>query len=191
LNQKRTWHRFPSLDDSVANLKLKKSELTEAKKVIERIEKLLQKILEAKLEIAEFNKISHLLVSGKANVRGAPPRIAVENWKDAETLALLYVKWLGFQDAKKSKAGSDEGKDVESSKCVAQVKDMGTGATREMVQRLFGVASAEKKTPIFFSRTYAKTAVDWANTHNIALFSFNIRGVVTPVTEKAKQLTLR
>jgi hypothetical protein len=65
---------------------------------------------------------------------------------------------------------------------------MGTGATRPMLQQLFGVASAEKKTPIFFSRSYARTALEWGEQHNIALFKFDLRGTITPVTEMARKL---
>ena len=59
------------------------------------------------------------------------------------------MRWLGFSDSQKTASGSDLGKDIDSIAAVAQVKDMGTGVSRPMVQQLFGVASAEKKIPIF------------------------------------------
>jgi hypothetical protein len=57
-----------------------------------------------------------------------------------------------------------------------------------MVQQLFGVASAEKKIPIFFARSYAKTAIEWSAEHDVALFQFNLRGEVKGLTERALKL---
>ena len=71
------------------------------------------------------------------------------------------MRWLGYADARKTRGGTDEGKDVDSFKAVAQVKDMGTGVSRPMLQQLFGVAAAEKNIPVFFARSYAKTAKEW------------------------------
>jgi hypothetical protein len=116
------------------------------------------------------------------------PKMDIENWEDAENFAVKYMRWLGFADARKTRAGSDEGKDVESSKAVAQVKDMGTGVSRPMLQQLFGVAAAEKKIPIFFARSYAKTAKEWGQKHGMALFQFSIRGDVKAVSTKAEQI---
>ena len=114
--------------------------------------------------------------------------MAIENWEDAEVFAVKYMRWLGFADAQKTGSGSDEGKDVDSSKAVAQVKDMGTGVSRPMLQQLFGVAAAEKKIPVFFARTYAKTAKEWGQKHGMALFQFSIRGDVKAVSTKAEQI---
>jgi hypothetical protein len=187
---KQDWPRVPQLDNLVARLKQKTKDLASAKAEVKVAEKLVEKIVRAKEEVEEYKKISHVLSSTNTNGKGkgAPPRISVENWEDAEELAVRYVRWLGFVDARRTKAGSDEGKDVESSKCVVQVKDMGTGATRPMLQQLFGVASAERKFPIFFSRSFAKTALEWGELHGIALFTFNRRGTVTPVNAEAKKL---
>ncbi len=187
---RKDWHRIPALDNLVARLKEKTQDLALAKTEVNVVEKLVEKIVRAKEEIEEFDKVSHLLsptrVKGKG--KGAPPRIPVENWEDAEELAVRYVKWLGFVGARRTKAGSDEGKDVESSRCIVQVKDMGTGATRPMLQQLFGVASAEKKIPIFFSRSLAKTALEWGELHKIALFKFDLRGTITPINAAAEKL---
>ena len=185
---KRDWPMTPSLDNLVAKLKEKYSDYEAVNEEVAQLESLLNKISTAKDEIEEFNKVSHLLFSTGGKAKASPPRISVENWEDAEELALRYIKWLGFHDARRTRAGSDEGKDVESTKCVAQVKDMGTGATRPMLQQLFGVASAEKKIPIFFSRSYARTALEWGEQHKIALFKFDLRGTVTPMSVTAKKL---
>jgi hypothetical protein len=123
-----------------------------------------------------------------SGAKSSPPKMAIENWEDAENFAVKYMRWLGFADARKTRAGSDEGKDVESSRAVAQVKDMGTGVSRPMLQQLFGVAAAEKKIPVFFARSYAKTAKEWGQKHGMALFQFSIRGDVKAVSTKAEQI---
>ncbi len=189
--QKQEWHQIPALDNLVVKLKEVREDHDLALREVRDAEALVRKIADAKDKIEEFERIAHLLEPDTAARRGAPPRIPVENWDDAEELAVRYIKWLGFTDAKRTAAGSDEGKDVESAKCVAQVKDMGTGATRPMLQQLFGVASAEKKTPMFFSRGYAKTALEWGEKHGIALFKFDLRGTVTPLNTAARKLVTK
>lgn len=186
--QSRTWPRIPSLDNLVARLEQRSKDLSKAQSELEQAEKLVEKIQRINKQIEEFDRLSREVEIKGTGKRGVPPRIPVENWDDAEELAVRYVKWLGFSDARRTKTGSDEGKDVESSKCVAQVKDMGTGATRPMLQQLYGVASAEKKKPLFFSRSYARTALEWGENHGIALFKFDLRGAVTPVSTAAKKL---
>ena len=126
--------------------------------------------------------------SGGSKRTSTVPKMDIENWEDAENFAVKYMRWLGYTDARKTRAGSDEGKDVDSSKAVAQVKDMGTGVSRPMLQQLFGVAAAEKKIPVFFARSYAKTAKEWGQKHGMALFQFSIRGDVKAVSTKAEQI---
>lgn len=185
---KRDWIHIPALDNLVARLREKYDDLASARAEVIDAKKLVENIKRAQNIINEYNKSSHLLSKNIGKTKGIPPRIPVENWDDAEELAVRYIKWLGYADARRTGAGSDEGKDVESSKCVAQVKDLGTGATRPMLQQLFGVASAEKKTPIFFSRSYARTAMEWGDRHGIALFKFDLRGTVTPLNSAASNL---
>jgi hypothetical protein len=185
------WHEIPSLDNLVVKLREAKEDLGIARRDVKKADVFVQKFKVAKETISEFSRISLLVDNDVGARRGTPPRIPVENWDDAEELAVRYIKWLGFADAKRTAAGSDEGKDVESAKCVAQVKDMGTGATRPMLQQLFGVASAEKKSPLFFSRGYAKTALEWGEKHGVALFKFDLRGTVTPLNTAARRLANR
>ena len=143
------------------------------------------KTLTVKKNIAASNSKKY---SGGPKRTSTAPKMDIENWEDAENFAVKYMRWLGYTDARKTRAGSDEGKDVDSSKAVAQVKDMGTGVSRPMLQQLFGVAAAEKKIPIFFARSYAKTAKEWGQKHGMALFQFSIRGDVKAVSTKAEQI---
>ena len=175
----------------IAQRKLKQLEV-ELKKVIksslhfgERLED--ERIrLETAIERAKQLEVSY---STSALSKGSkPPRMGIENWEDAEVFAVKYMRWLGFTDAKKTRGGTDEGKDVDSSKAVAQVKDMGTGVSRPMLQQLFGVAAAEKKVPVFFARSYAKTAKEWGEKYKVALFQYTLKGEVKPMSKKAQEL---
>lgn len=137
-------------------------------------------------KIDQVNRSKHREIT--TNRKSSIPKMNIENWEDAEIFVVKYMRWLGFGDAQKTGSGSDEGKDVDSSKAVAQVKDMGTGVSRPMLQQLFGVAAAEKKIPVFFARSYAKTAREWGDKHGMVLFQFSIRGDVKAVSTKAEQI---
>ena len=146
-------------------------------------------IEKAKLSVNESSKRQEADYSSTALSKGSkPPRMGIENCEDAEVFAVKYMRWLGFTDAKKTRGGTDEGKDVDSSKAVAQVKDMGTGVSRPMLQQLFGVAAAEKKVPVFFARSYAKTAKEWGEKYKVALFQYTLKGEVKPMSKKAQEL---
>lgn len=170
--------KFNELGNEIENLKSQIKKLRLATK----IKALDKKIIRIRMKISDTRKLIRL--AGIAKI----PKMNIENWEDAETFAVVYMRWLGFTDAKKTNSGSDEGKDVDSSIAVAQVKDMGTGVSRPMLQQLFGVAAAEKKIPVFFARSYAKTAKEWGQKHGMALFQFSIRGDVKAVSTKAEQI---
>jgi hypothetical protein len=142
-----------------------------------------------KKEVIDLEKrIVSLSRSTKLRALDKPPKMNIENWKDAEVFAQKYMRWLGFSDAKVTSEVSDEGKDVDSRQAVAQVKDMGTGVGRPMLQQIKGVAAAEGKIPMFFARSYAATSKDWGEKHDIALFEFNLKGEVKAVSLRAKNL---
>ena len=178
------------------NLVAKKDELTvsiqQKQALVSEIKQRVQKVNDCIAQIAEINgELSRLEKDAMSHIgrhRQPLPRMDIENWSDAELFAEKYMKWLGFADAKRTGAGADEGKDVDSRKAIAQVKDMGTGASRPMLQQLNGVAAAERKIPIFFARSYATTAKEWGEKHGIALFQFTLRGEVKAVSKKAKEL---
>jgi hypothetical protein len=188
--------RYRQIEAEINNSKLEFKELRQnegrLKKELEKEMDALQSKIEAvKRDISRSssNNASRYKTYGTASgVKSKAPKMDIENWEDAENFAVKYMRWLGFADARKTRAGSDEGKDVESSKAVAQVKDMGTGVSRPMLQQLFGVAAAEKKIPVFFARSYAKTAKEWGQKHGMALFQFSIRGDVKAVSTKAEQI---
>lgn len=180
----------------LSNLIAKKDELTvsiqQKQALVSDIKQRVQKVNDCSAQIAEINwELSRLEKQAMSHIgrhRLPLPRMDVENWSDAELFAEKYMKWLGFADAKRTGAGADEGKDVDSRKAIAQVKDMGTGASRPMLQQLNGVAAAERKIPIFFARSYATTAKEWGEKHGIALFQFSLRGEVKALSKKAREL---
>ena len=156
------------------------------------IENRIKEVKQATIQLTKLKKNLAVLEKFEAKLssgsKGHLPKMAIENWSDAELFAEKYMKWLGFADAKRTGAGADEGKDVDSRKAIAQVKDMGTGASRPMLQQLNGVAAAERKIPIFFARSYATTAKEWGEKHGIALFQFSLRGEVKAISRKAREL---
>lgn len=183
---KKNWARLPKLDDAISRLKDAKQQLRKLETEAERTKDLSRRIAASGKEIENLH--TRLLDLGGVERKRNPPSTQVDSWEDAELLALLYLKWLGFSDARRTHEGADGGVDVEGKKFVAQVKYLGTGATRPMIQQIAGVAAADKKTPIFFARTYAKTASDWGQRAGVSLFRFDARGKVQPVNERARRL---
>jgi FtsZ-binding cell division protein ZapB len=191
-HNKNVKHYLPLYNFVAKHDELKKS-LIHEQKIQSKLEKSLFDLNQKAKEVNKLkNEIS--ILEKKISQKVAPskrqplPRMNIENWSDAELFAEKYMKWLGFADAKRTGAGADEGKDVDSRKAIAQVKDMGTGASRPMLQQLNGVAAAERKIPIFFARSYATTAKEWGEKHGIALFQFSLRGEVKALSKKAREL---
>ena len=191
-DKKSVKHYLPLYNFVAKHEELKKS-LRNEQRIQTKLGKLLFDLTQKAKEVNKLKneisilerKIGKKVTSSK---RQALPKMDIENWSDAELFAEKYMKWLGFADAKRTGAGADEGKDVDSRNAIAQVKDMGTGASRPMLQQLNGVAAAERKIPIFFARSYATTAKEWGEKHGIALFQFTLRGEVKAISKKAKEL---
>ena len=116
------------------------------------------------------------------------PKKVVTTWKHAEELARDFLVYLGFHDSQLTGGGADGGVDVTSSRAVGQVKMHSKGVGRPDVQGLVGVASVEKKTPVFFAMMYTSDAVKWAEQANVALFRFERSGEVGAVTQAASLL---
>jgi len=112
---------------------------------------------------------------------GKAPQVEVNEWEDAERLAELYLRWLGYPDARRTNVGPDGGVDVESGRAVAQVKDQSNPVGRHLIQQIYGVAHSRNKKAFFFARRYAPQAVEWARENNVKLYQFNRAGVVTEV----------
>ena len=85
------------------------------------------------------------IVTLSSKSKTAPQRVVMQ-WSDAEELSRDYLIWLGHKGVRCTGAGADGGVDVESSSLVGQVKMHNKPTGRPEIQRLFGIAAAEKKT---------------------------------------------
>jgi hypothetical protein len=94
--------------------------------------------------------------------------VTAENFED-------YCKewcWhLGYLDAKRTRFAKDGGIDIHSSEMVAQVKFQELPVGVKPIRELFGVASAEAKTALFFSLNgYSREAAAEAKRFNMQLW---------------------
>ena len=115
----------------------------------------------------------------------------------AEKLAVRYMVWLGFHDAKcvgRHINDPDGGLDISSTHAVAQVKAQWHGfkQPRPAIQAFVGACSARehvlKGNRLFFAPLYSAEAVAYADEQNMKLFSFNSAGQVSPENMAAKTL---
>ena len=118
-----------------------------------------------------------------------PPERLIREARDAELIAVEWMRYLGFDDAVATPVGADGGVDVVSTRAVAQVKMEGKPTGRPVVQQLHGVAVHEDKTGVFFSLAgYTPHARNWAQTSGTALFRFDYQGAAEPVNAVAHEL---
>jgi hypothetical protein len=85
---------------------------------------------------------------------------------------------LGFRSVEVGDGGSDGGVDVRvRGKLVGQVKAQKAKVGRPPLQQIAGVAGAEEVNAVFFSKAgYTKTAVEWASTGEVGLFTISFDG---------------
>ncbi|HEY3672024.1 MAG TPA: restriction endonuclease [Acidimicrobiia bacterium] len=96
---------------------------------------------------------------------------------DAEDVAAEWMRYYGFVDAVTTAPGADGGIDVTSDQAIAQVKAHMSPIGRPDLQKLHGVAAAERKLALFFSlMDYTPPAREWADAVGMALFRFDLSG---------------
>ncbi len=122
-------------------------------------------------------KIVHQLPS-KGLIRRLFGRKSLEpGWRDYELAAAQFLEGLGFRRVEVGAGGADGGIDVRvQNELVGQVKAHQAKVGRPPLQQIAGVASVEGVNAVFFSKAgYTKTAVEWAVTGEVGLFtiSFN------------------
>ena len=114
----------------------------------------------------------------------------------AEKLAVSYMKWLGYNDARTNGTvhAKDRGIDVISTNGVAQVKANFRGdVKRNAVSQLIGDASVpaySKRDLLFFAVSYAQDATSFVqelNGRGVMLFTFDGAGKVKPLNAQAVQ----
>jgi hypothetical protein len=113
----------------------------------------------------------------------------ISTWKDAEVFALSILRAWGYPDAALSVGGADSGVDVRGQHVLAQVKFRSAPTGRPDIQRLFGARGHEAQDLYFFSASaYSPQAIEYAEAHDVGLFSFERDGTVTAHTRTAKAI---
>jgi hypothetical protein len=124
-----------------------------------------------------------------APLAGRPEPRLIRSAREAELVAVDWMRYLGFTDAVATPVGADEGIDVISERGLAQVKMEGRPTSRPTVQQLHGVATAKEKEALFFSLTgYTSPASTWASQHGIALFQYDHQGTPRAINPPALRL---
>jgi hypothetical protein len=119
----------------------------------------------------------------------APKSRLIRSYRDAELVAAEWLDHFGLGPCRLTPPGPDGGIDVESLLVVAQVKMEALPTRRPVIQQLFGVAAAERKTGAFFSLAgYTPDAATWAHHAGLALFRFDLQGVPKPVNAAARTM---
>jgi len=86
------------------------------------------------------------------------------SWRVAEAIVRDWMKQNGYRDARLTPSGPDGGVDVVASGAVAQVKHHAKPVRLPEVQRIYGIAVAErKKALIFGSAGFTAAAREWAS----------------------------
>ncbi|MGW6542900.1 restriction endonuclease [Streptomyces massasporeus] len=118
-----------------------------------------------------------------------PAQRLIRDARDAELVAVDWMRYLGFTDAVATPVGADDGIDVLARHAVAQVKKEGSPTTRPTVQQLHGVSTAKQRAALFFSMAgYTPPAITWASQQGIALFQYDLQGTPHPVNPPALSL---
>ncbi|MBM7436902.1 restriction endonuclease [Streptomyces sp. HB132] len=120
---------------------------------------------------------------------GRPEPRLIRTPREAELVAVDWMRYLGFTDAVATPVGADEGIDVIAERGLAQVKMEGRPTSRPTVQQLHGVATAKEREAVFFSLGgYTLPAASWASQHGIALFRYDHQGTPEAVNPPALRL---
>lgn len=102
---------------------------------------------------------------------GAPS--GAMSWQVAEAVVRDWMKKNGHRDARLTKSGADGGVDVVAAGAVAQVKHHAKPVRLPEVQRIYGIAAAErKKALIFGSAGFTPAARERAKRHGVECYRF-------------------
>ncbi|MEU9305864.1 restriction endonuclease [Streptomyces sp. NPDC048269] len=121
----------------------------------------------------------------------APPaRRQIQSWQDAEHNAAAWMRHWGFRDAQAKPGGADGGIDVRSRHALGQVKYQAAAVGRPELQNLFGARGRDmdKQLLFFTGSSYATTALQYADTNDIALFVYALDGAMVPVNKVARRI---
>ncbi|OIH83204.1 hypothetical protein BLJ79_16585 [Arthrobacter sp. UCD-GKA] len=111
--------------------------------------------------------------------KNKPKQLHITDWDKAERNAEMWMRFMGFVDARQTGAGADGGIDVVATGAAAQVKREGYDIGRPALQGFKG-AAWEYEVHLFFSSSgYTKQAVDFANSVKMELYVVGPYGEVT------------
>lgn len=139
-------------------------------------------VWENHLEMKKGNTLNWLPagspISSKSAVIPKPPRASKPqtlhdlSWEKFEDYCKDWAKYLGYQDAERTRSVKDGGVDIGGSKLVAQVKFQETPVGVKPVREIMGVNVRLKKDILFFSLNgFSKEAVTEADQSGVALFT--------------------
>jgi hypothetical protein len=127
-------------------------------------------------------------LSGEESHLPPPEPRLIRSPRDAELVAVDWMRFWGFDDAQATPVGADEGIDVVSAEAVVQVKAHMVPIGRPELQNLAGVAAVEDKIAVFFALTgYTAQAIEWGTKAKMALFTFDLQGLPEPVNDIARK----
>lgn len=113
----------------------------------------------------------------------------IRTWQDAEIFAVSILRAWGYRDAALTTGGADGGIDIRGTHVVGQVKHRSAPTGRPDIQRLYGARGVGTQDLVFFSRSgYSPAAIDYAQVHDVALFSYDDSGRVTSHTRTAERM---
>jgi len=112
--------------------------------------------------------------------------------RDAEHMATRHLRSLGHSTARTTPTGPDGGVDVIADDALAQVKMEAVQTGRPAVQQLVGAAGRRFAGSLYFysAAGYTQQAIDYAESEHVSLFTFDVRGTVTPVASVSQPKTL-
>lgn len=117
-------------------------------------------------------------------------KVYIRSAEEAERNAAEQMRYLGFLDAHVTLGGPDAGIDVRSSYAVAQVKWKTAQTGRPELQNLYGArGAAHHLRMLYFSASgYSKSALEYAEEHDIALFTYQPDGELNDANELADNM---
>jgi hypothetical protein len=108
---------------------------------------------------------------------------------DAEENAATWMRSWGYEDARVERGGPDTGIDVRSTGAVAEVTWESGATGSRILQQLVGASDPTSEGLFCFAPGhYTPAAVEYADAHDIALFTYDPWGQVEPANLHAREL---
>lgn len=104
----------------------------------------------------------------------------------AEELAAAHMRHIGFNDARRTGAGTDRGIDVVATNAAAQVKYLSAPVGGPDIQRFRGASHGIESALFYSGSGYSSAAVLAAERTGVALFTFSVENVVTALNVQAQ-----